>query len=695
MAKLFFGAALLIGLVNVSLSLHAQGSVSLSVCNAGNVAVDALVGKESHVVSSHIAPGTCADVYSEHAGIRAYLGFAFVDSHGQWGTAHRLDLMPDFGLDVLTTAAQNVSVRRGNTDAPAQMQMLFRPRNPTCSSPPSSTYAEDHLPFNATAAQRAIAAQQDRNNSSLSQPTCEPLGYTLNVVAYPDTREVTFKEDCAKCRSKETPLTAEQKAAGQQTVRALSSISPGFAGLVNRADKEAAKEAKDREERLKPPQGINWSDLLPALKRVPMSGGRPPEMPQNIVIRGTVSRIEEAPANAWSEHWVNVYFKESPDAMFGVCALGPEIFQDALGANFRTSMIGKPLEVVGEFQRYYCKEYKGSIRVTLSRQLHPVNTAQFDVAATLWKPRDVPRLPAGPPPVLENPYDPDMPGYSVTSKMAGSALNGYCSGIYDPAETLLTPEQSRFRNANQAAVKAEVQKCVSRFDPVEVAAHRRIAMRYCLGNNDYTDRLHGGRIKPYVECMYKNDTLTAFCTQELKYRAELEHMPNVADQTCRAPIPNGREILVILKGGHDDIGHPVVIPSTGPGLPAILLSPMEPGILQRAGVSTANNRQVAAPGQSVQQAPKPAILAQPVPAPSPSSAAPEAKAARGQLDRAQMNAAAQQKRQQQIAEQRMQAKKYAACKQQAVKDHPEGGGDLVKAYRSCIQALTQRPTTSK
>jgi len=179
--------------------------------------------------------------------------------------------------------------------------------------------------------------------------------------------------------------------------------------------------------------------------------------------------------------------------------------------------------------------------------------------------------------------DPGMPSYSLTSKVAGEEILQYCSGLYDPVFPLLTPEQNRIKNTNRAAIESEVKRCASRFDAAEAAPHRRIAMRYCLGHNDYTLREQGGRIKAYDECMYQNDVLTAFCTRELKYRAELDHMPNVADQKCPAPRPNHREALVIRNGGHDDIGHPVVIPSAVPGLPPILLAPMEPGTIQRAG----------------------------------------------------------------------------------------------------------------
>ena len=139
MTKLVFGVVLLFGLVSVSLPLPAQGSVSLNVCNAGKVDIDVFVSQAGHVSSSHIGPADCAAV-AETGGAMgpAYVGFAFVDSHKQWGAARRLDLLPYLGLDVssggnqLTRADQTATVRHGNTNVSLPMQLLFRPRVPTC-----------------------------------------------------------------------------------------------------------------------------------------------------------------------------------------------------------------------------------------------------------------------------------------------------------------------------------------------------------------------------------------------------------------------------------------------------------------------------------------------------------------------------------------------------------------------------------
>jgi hypothetical protein len=412
MAKLVFGATLLFALVAVCLPLQAQQpSVSLSVCNAGKVDIDALVAKDDHVTSSLIAPNTCADVYSEHVGLPAHLGFAFVDSHGQWGTPHRFDLLPDFGsrhdntaaarqllgqssqpasepVRVLATANQNVSVRRGNKDASAQLQFSFSPSNPACHQSQTGAASHvwtDNLPLNATSSQVATAAREDAQASANRGPlktetVCDHFVYTLNAVAYPESRELSFEKVCARCPSKEKPASPEQQAAAHQVIGMMSTVSPTIGAMVNQGNQQVLDERQAREEQLKPPALQNWPDFNLALAKTPRSGGLPPGMPRKIAIRGTVSRIEFSLPGA-SEPWVDVYFKESPDGMFNVCALYPEIFQDVFGADFSTRMIGQAIEVEGRLQRSRCKGYKGSIRVTLSRQMRRIDSAQ--VAVTL------------------------------------------------------------------------------------------------------------------------------------------------------------------------------------------------------------------------------------------------------------------------------------------------------------------------
>jgi hypothetical protein len=662
MVKLVFGAALLVALVTVSLPLHAQiehrtvtpeegKNAILRVCNAGKVDIDVLVAKANPVVTTHILPNTCAPAYSDTAGVPAYVGFALVDSQGQWGAARRMDFLPDLGLGdatmndllpsllpgrrlgrlpstrskVIDSVAKNVSVRRGNQDVPAQLQLSFRPMTPGCAKAYQSSYSEEaNLPLNATASQRAQASNNDARNATPSRIDCDVFVYTLNAAAYPESREISFLKGCTDCFSYEMPMSPEQR--------------------------------KKREEL---PQRQEWSDLLPFLYK---SANRPVALPKNIVIRGTISRVDTALPGA-SAPWVNVYFSESPDRMFDVCSSSPDIFQDLFGADFRASMIGKTVEVEGDVQRYYCDGKTGSIRVTLARQVHPPGSARVEVAPTIAL--KVPPTPAAAPFQQQAYLDPGMPNYDVN---ASAQILQICRGLYNPIGSRLNAEQIALQNTNPAAIEAEVQKCVSSFDAAEARAHRRIAMHYCLGKNDLTAVLQGARAKAYDECMRQNDVLTELCTREMQYRGELNRVTNLADHKCPAPEPNGREILVMRNGGHDDAGKPVVIPSKGPGLPAILLAPMEPGMIERA----------ASP-----------VAAPPPPVPAPAKAAAPAKDATS-APVAPVASPAQQRQpqaQQQIGDQQKRAQQYTACLQQAGKDYPRGSPDLVKAVTACVQIL--------
>src|SRR4051812_32637140 len=256
MSKLLFATTLLFIVVSVSLPLHAQGklgTVEFSLCNAGKVDVDVFLSSSGKVSSAHVGPADCKSVAKTMGSMEpGYIGVAFSDSRGQWGAPHRLDLLPQWGSlpnanvrglalealgvrgaspppaaepqRVLSRANQTASVQHGNVTVSLQMPLLFRPLSPTCRTVGGESFAaQNNLSLNATAGQRAQAESFDRANSTPGETVCDEFVYALNVEAFADTHEITFKQECDPCDKKtEAQLTSEQRAARQRRSDAVN-----------------------------------------------------------------------------------------------------------------------------------------------------------------------------------------------------------------------------------------------------------------------------------------------------------------------------------------------------------------------------------------------------------------------------------------------------------------------------------------
>ena len=139
--KTFFIGPILVGAIFLSVStplplIAQEATVTLKVCNAGEVDIDVFVSRSGKVSNSHISPADCA-VIAESVGSMgsAYVGLAFADSRGQWGGVRRQDFLPlDSGFLGVMTQVQNqsVPVRHGNTTVSLPMQLLFQPPVPIC-----------------------------------------------------------------------------------------------------------------------------------------------------------------------------------------------------------------------------------------------------------------------------------------------------------------------------------------------------------------------------------------------------------------------------------------------------------------------------------------------------------------------------------------------------------------------------------
>ena len=343
------------------------------------------------------------------------------------------------------------------------MQLLFRPHVPTCSTSQTSSQAAN-LPFGATAAQRNAAAAADLNRPA-AQTTCDTLGYTLNVEAYADTGEITFKKECDSCDKKaEAKVTPEERAARQRqdaavnhgdgTLSGLGPLGAVFGSVVDREKQAAAEERKARESRLSPTMRMDWSDLLTALRTKPPSVGMWAVIPRNLVMRGTVSGVEVSrDAFEPAIEWVDIALRESPVidvgpnrrpySAFNVCTSNREVLQSVFGADFMTSMIGKTIEVEGETQGAVCRGLMSSIRVTLAHQVRLVKSTQFEAGS---EPRFVP-----PPPPPATPVTPES---RAANEASVAAANKYFEDLKNKSEqqAACVKESEQFTTAHPGDV---------------------------------------------------------------------------------------------------------------------------------------------------------------------------------------------------------------------------------------------------
>jgi hypothetical protein len=360
--------------------------LGLDICNAGQATFDAVVAKQGRATLTRISPAQCGHVYEDTSG-PASVGFAFTDSRGQSVPASRVDWRAPSSEIWGKGGGQNLSVRRGNLNVVVPAQMLFHPPSATChTNSVDSTSPWNQVGPGSTPAQIREAQRQEAASVPTATTTvCDNTEYDLNVVAYPDTREVTFYKKCYACPPTSSPAAQAQSRAGlQQTTATMSKASPLaggiMAGVIAGAQQSALKESLEG-----PPEYrlMSWDELNRVPARPP-GGGRPAQMPPYFAMRGTVSRVELRPAPSGINEtgpWVNVYFRESTEqatgafgtsyGAFNVCTFGTEIFEGMFGPDFRTRMIGQVLEVEGEYGKG-CMGWKGGIRIELAHQVRKV-----------------------------------------------------------------------------------------------------------------------------------------------------------------------------------------------------------------------------------------------------------------------------------------------------------------------------------
>jgi hypothetical protein len=265
-------------------------------------------------------------------------------------------------LNVLSLATRNETVQRGNASVSLPMQLLFQPKFPECRNVATgggTTFG------NTTVIERATV--------------CEELGYTLTVEAYPDSREISL---------------GTLPVGGFFSEGTLGATIIHEQSEVNWAQEESNRQAREG-------QPVNWSDLLPALRSVRYP--RPTildVLPRYIVIRGTVSSVEVDETTQFAV----VTFSEAPSVpnytRFKMCTGRLDILRERFGADFRTSMVGKPIEVRGH-PGGDCNRELG-MNILLAHHVRPVPSALFAADARVWVPP-----PAAPPPPPPTPAEVD------------------------------------------------------------------------------------------------------------------------------------------------------------------------------------------------------------------------------------------------------------------------------------------------
>jgi hypothetical protein len=374
-------SALLFGLA-AALPARAQ-TVTLNICNTGAVDLDVFTQLETGPVgSSNIKPSTCGAVATAgEDGMEAYVGLAFADSRGQWGAPKRFESLPNMGVrpiplavgvaaalrgqkippqpGIVSAADKEATVRHAGVFSVLPMQLLFRPAFPTCRSVPTGRSMSSFV-----GGREEVTIEHEE--------ICEAFIYTLTVEAHADSHEASLGS---------LPVGGGFKDRNQ--------LRSG--DIEKTVQMDWAQVAADKKER-DTPTLLSWNDLVPEFKKS-LQTVRDPDsltglryayrMPKFIKVRGTVSAVEVRQQTIDERTKVTVAeinFRESPLAAgashpeFNACTTRVEVLQDAFGADFRTSMIGKTIEVEGK-PRGLCSGQLGKIEFFLARQVRPVGWA--------------------------------------------------------------------------------------------------------------------------------------------------------------------------------------------------------------------------------------------------------------------------------------------------------------------------------
>lgn len=409
-----FTTLILLGAAVPVRAQNRNSPVGLTVCNKGAISVEVVAAEKNepllgvgklyyNIRGKSVAPGKCAQVDYSTIGLPAYIGFGFYDALGRWGSG-KISHVPDFGVfsrwfhdnKILAGADKLMCTRKNEYRYSADGDLPSDCAGMTAANAPDAT----HGPFVPVTA--ALYFETD-GQSCVDSGMLTSCSYYLNISPSPsgwelhatqatpngqdvaedgsDSAGIRFLRALARAAADEHQRKAKAAAdsAEEQRREAADTVGAGQRRLVEQA---AAREQRQKQILAADAAGDPNVKVEAQMIRRDQEDNRqrwagtrqspaaydPQWMGQNMVIVGTVSRVEVDPNG--SPQWVSIYFKESPDATVVVCSPYPDLFQERIGPNL-SALVGKTLEAAGQVESPYCgkeKISKASIRVVESKQ---------------------------------------------------------------------------------------------------------------------------------------------------------------------------------------------------------------------------------------------------------------------------------------------------------------------------------------
>jgi hypothetical protein len=454
--------ALLLGLVAGQVAFGAEPSVTLTICNAGKVDLDAYLVRPGSTLTSHIAPAKCGVLEKVDGPAKpGTIAFGFADTKGQWAGVRRTDVWPD-GIDsVFHAVNQTLTVKHGAANASIAGLVSYTSATPYCAPAGEGTMS---VPTPQYPGQRVAPIPAAGFDPSKGPLVCHDMSYSLTVIPFADSHELAFDTHCYPCESPEDRAALENLTASDlfgPIANLPDRGGPIGRGILNLGqsslDQDKAERAR-RDQIAKGPYLMNWKDLSSFITSA--FGMQGPLMTnRHILLRGTVSRVE-LPKPGAEIPYVHVYFKEAgtmekpvanlpgdyfinkyigTDQTFSVCATDAGVYRDTFGADFVTAMVGKSVEIEGEVNSGTCGTAAG-IRMDLARQLKQVTPGMPIAAGQTWVPTLRPSQQPVAPPITTASATPLPPPVTLSREEAARAaanrpVNNNVARGTQPAQT--------------------------------------------------------------------------------------------------------------------------------------------------------------------------------------------------------------------------------------------------------------------